>query len=168
MKPGAEACVRVRRGRSSSRRNGLRFYAHRSSLKFTSSGRPSRLSVARIDGARLTTFPRRTTAVRAALKRIASTGSRASSTTQSALLPTAIPYPSIPRIFAGVVVTASKAYRMASIPVICATCKPMCATSSMSPEPRLYHGSITQSWPNATSTPAASSSGTRVMPRRFG
>ena len=61
-----------------------------------------------------------------------------------------------------------EAARIASMPVICATCNPMCATSSMSPEPRLYHGSITQSWPNATSTPAAIISGTRVMPRRFG
>ena len=52
--------------------------------------------------------------------------------------------------------------------VICATCRPMCATSSMSPEPRPYQGSITQSWPKATFTPAAISSGTRVMPRRFG
>ena len=69
---------------------------------------------------------------------------------------------------AGVVVTASKQARMASWPVICATCRPMCATSSMSPEPRLYQGSITQSWPKATGTPAASSSGTRVMPRRLG
>jgi len=38
----------------------------------------------------------------------------------------------------------------------------------MSPLPSEYHGSITQSWPNATSMPAAISSGTRVMPRRFG
>ena len=35
-------------------------------------------------------------------------------------------------------------------------------------DPSAYHGSITQSWPNATLTPAAISSGTRVMPRRFG
>jgi cytosine deaminase len=36
------------------------------------------------------------------------------------------------------------------------------------PEPMPYQGSITQSWPNATVRPAAISSGTRVMPRRFG
>jgi hypothetical protein len=34
--------------------------------------------------------------------------------------------------------------------------------------PSAYQGSITQSWPKATLTPAASSSGTRVMPRRLG
>ena len=34
-----------------------------------------------------------------------------------------------------------------SCEVICATCRPMCATSSMSAEPSGYHGSITQSWP---------------------
>ena len=69
---------------------------------------------------------------------------------------------------AGFVVTASKHWRMACWLVIWATCRPMLATSSMSPEPRLYQGSITQSWPKATVSPAAMSSGTRVMPRRLG
>jgi hypothetical protein len=36
----------------------------------------------------------------------------------------------------------------------------------LSPLPSPYQGSITQSWPKATVRPAASSSGTRVMPRR--
>ena len=70
--------------------------------------------------------------------------------------------------FAALVVTASKQRRMPAWLVIWATCRPMWATSSMSPEPMPYHGSITQSWPKATFTPAASNSGTRVMPRRFG
>ena len=65
-------------------------------------------------------------------------------------------------------VTASKHARICACDVICATCSPMCATSSMSAQPSAYHGSITQSWPKATLTPAAISSGTRVMPRRFG
>ena len=65
-------------------------------------------------------------------------------------------------------VTASKHWRWPVTDVICATCSPMAATSSMSAEPRAYQGSITQSWPKPTFTPAASSSGTRVMPRRLG
>ncbi|EWS59209.1 hypothetical protein Y695_04633 [Hydrogenophaga sp. T4] len=65
-------------------------------------------------------------------------------------------------------VTASKHWRMPAWLVICATCRPMWATSSMSPLPSEYQGSITQSWPKATVTPAAMSSGTRVMPRRLG
>ena len=68
----------------------------------------------------------------------------------------------------GAPVTASKAARMPAWPVICATCRPIEATSSMSPEPIGYHGSITQSCPKATGTPAAISSGTRVMPRSRG
>ena len=65
-------------------------------------------------------------------------------------------------------VTASKSCFMASIDVICATWTAMCATSSMSALPSEYHGSMQQSWPSATLIPAAISSGTRVMPRRFG
>ncbi len=65
-------------------------------------------------------------------------------------------------------VTASKNCRICACEVICATCRPIDATSSMSALPSEYHGSSTQSWPNATLTPAAISSGTRVMPRRFG
>ena len=57
---------------------------------------------------------------------------------------------------------------MPSSEVIWPTWIAMCATSSMSAEPNEYHGSMTQSWPNATVTPAAISSGARVMPRRFG
>jgi hypothetical protein len=45
------------------------------------------------------------------------------------------------------------------------TCRPMCATSSMSWLPSGYHGSITQSWPHATLTPAASSSSARCSLR---
>ncbi|MNT23843.1 hypothetical protein D3C72_1592830 [compost metagenome] len=63
---------------------------------------------------------------------------------------------------------ASKACCMPVRLVICATCRPMWATSRASPLPRLYQGSITQSWPKATVRPAAISSGTRVMPRRLG
>ena len=48
------------------------------------------------------------------------------------------------------------------------TCSAMWATSSMSPEPSEYQGSMTQSWPKATLMPWARISGTRVMPRRFG
>ena len=44
----------------------------------------------------------------------------------------------------------------------------MWATSSMSAVPSAYQGSITQSWPKATVTPCARSSGTRVRPRRLG
>ena len=52
--------------------------------------------------------------------------------------------------------------------VICATCRPMKATSSMSAVPSEYQGSSTQSWPQPTRMPASIISGTRVMPRRFG
>ena len=58
-------------------------------------------------------------------------------------------------------VTASKHWRICVCEVICATCRPIAATSSMSPLPSEYHGSITQSWPKPTLMPAASSSGTR-------
>jgi len=69
---------------------------------------------------------------------------------------------------AGFTVTASKQARMPACEVICATCRPIEATSSMSAEPSEYQGSSTQSWPKATVMPAAMSSGTRVMPRRLG
>ena len=45
---------------------------------------------------------------------------------------------------------------------------PIAATSSMQACPSGYQGSITQSCPKDTFTPAARSSGTLVMPRRFG
>ena len=69
---------------------------------------------------------------------------------------------------AGTAVTASKQRRMAYWLVSWPTCTAMWATSSMSPEPSEYQGSMTQSWPKATRTPAAASSATRVSPRRLG
>jgi hypothetical protein len=73
-----------------------------------------------------------------------------------------------PKIVAGAVVTLSKQPRMPSRPVSCATCSPMWATSSMSawPErvPGVHHAVVAEGDGEA----AAFSSGTRVMPRRFG
>ena len=61
-----------------------------------------------------------------------------------------------------------KVVPLLSMPAIWATWIAMWPTSSMSPEPIEYQGSITQSWPNETFRPASISSRTRVMPRRFG
>ena len=99
---------------------------------------------------------------------MASTGDRACSSTKLAALPTASPWSARPSTRAALTVTASKQARMRCCEVIWATCRPIAATSSMSAEPRLYQGSITQSWPKATLTPWSISSGTRVMPRRLG
>ena len=48
----------------------------------------------------------------------------------------------------------SKQRRMSAGLVICATCRPMKATSSMSAVPSEYQGSSTQSWPKPTRMPA--------------
>ena len=65
-------------------------------------------------------------------------------------------------------VIALKIAALSSRLAIWATWTPMCPTSSMSPDPIEYQGSMTQSCPNETLTPAAISSRTRVIPRRFG
>jgi hypothetical protein len=65
-------------------------------------------------------------------------------------------------------VTMSKQRRISSGWVICATWRPMKATSSMSAVPSEYHGSSTQSWPQPTVMPWACISFTRVRPRRLG
>ena len=57
---------------------------------------------------------------------------------------------------AGVSVTAAKHWRIASWAVIWATWSPHVGDPSMSPLPRPYQGSITQSWPKATGMPDAS------------
>ena len=71
-------------------------------------------------------------------------------------------------IRAGMSVTASNAQRIASRLVIGTAWTAMWATSSMSVVPSPYQGSMTQSWPRATVTPCARSSGMRVRPRRRG
>src|SRR5881396_2351052 len=90
----------------------------------------------------------------------------------SAQHPGASPYPSRCSARAALIVTQSNIARISASPVMCPTCRPMCATSSMSWLPRGYHGSITQSWPQATLTPAeqlldprhASALGVTVVP----
>ena len=71
-------------------------------------------------------------------------------------------------IFAGYSVIARKQAFISSTPVICPTCSPMLAASSISAEPSEYHGSITQSCPKATLSPFFIISGTRVIPLLFG
>ena len=80
---------------------------------------------------------------RFARNRVTSTASRA--TARSSHLS---PPPARSITFAALTVTASKQARIAFWLVIC-------ATSSMSPLPKPYQESITQSWPTATFTPAA-------------
>ena len=73
-----------------------------------------------------------------------------------------------PAARAGFVVTISYARKSSVLPVIWATWTSIDSASSIEPRPSGYHGSMIESWPQATFTPAASSSLTRVMPRRFG
>ena len=54
---------------------------------------------------------------------------------------------------AGLTVTASKQKRIAARLVIWPTWRPIWATSSMSPLPSEYHGSMQQSWPKEALRP---------------
>ena len=65
-------------------------------------------------------------------------------------------------------VTMSKQASISAVPDIWQTCSASDAAWTMSPRPSGYHGSMIESWPMPTVTPACQSSFTRVIERRFG
>src|SRR5512143_133651 len=114
-----------------------------------------------------TTRPARTTHRAAGRRRIASASSAQSKTTKLAGSPSFTPQ-GTPAARAGLTVTMSNARNSSARPVIWPTWTSIDSASSIEPRPSGYHGSMIESCPQATLMPAASSSLTRVMPRRFG
>ena len=113
------------------------------------------------------TAPPRITHLGGRARRMAASLSGTAWTCRSAGVPTAISAtPPNAKWFAPA--SRSKTAPISSGRVIWATCTSMLAASNRHPRPRGYQGSWIESWPQPTLAPAASSSGTRVMPRLRG